>query len=66
MLFSPAVPTIDESLSQKEDWSAFEYGKCKETIPHDAPAAKGKEFVMRAFVDSDHAGDSITRRSRTG
>ena len=21
---------------------------------------------MRAFVDSDHAGDSITRRSRTG
>ena len=66
MVFSPAVPTIDESLFQKEDWSASEYGDCKETMPHDPPATKGKGFVMRAFVDSDHAGDSLTRRSRTG
>ena len=23
-------------------------------------------FTMRAFVDSDHAGDTVTQRSRTG
>jgi len=27
---------------------------------------RGIGFIMRAFVDADHAGDSITRRSRTG
>jgi len=26
----------------------------------------GKGFVIRCFVDADHAGDEITRRSRTG
>ena len=31
-----------------------------------APAPRGIGFTMRAFVDSDHARDSITRRSRTG
>ena len=31
-----------------------------------APPPRGIGFTMRAFVDSDHAGDSITRRSRTG
>ena len=30
------------------------------------PAARGLGFVMRAFVDADHAGDTVTRRSRTG
>ena len=27
---------------------------------------KGLGFVIRAHVDSDHAGNSVTRRSRTG
>ena len=27
---------------------------------------KGIGFTMRTFVDSDHAGDVTTRRSRTG
>ena len=30
------------------------------------PQTRGSGFVMRAYVDVDHAGDSITRRSRTG
>ena len=30
------------------------------------PEARGMGFTMRAKVDADHAGDSITRRSRTG
>ena len=30
------------------------------------PQSRGMGFVMRAYVDADHAGDTITRRSRTG
>jgi hypothetical protein len=30
------------------------------------PEARGIGFIMRAFVDADHAGDKLTRRSRTG
>ena len=38
----------------------------KEAIPPNAPKPRGKEFDMRIFVDSDHAGEKITRKSRTG
>jgi hypothetical protein len=42
------------------------YGDVKEIIPSDAPVSRGKEVDMRLFVDSDHSGDQLTRRSRTG
>jgi hypothetical protein len=35
-------------------------------IPPDAPAPRGKEFDLRLFVESDHADEQFTRRSRTG
>ena len=30
------------------------------------PEPRGQGFTMRAKVDADHAGDTVTRRSRTG
>jgi hypothetical protein len=42
------------------------YGDIKEAIPHNAPEPRGKEVDIRVFVDADHAGDKVTRRSRTG
>jgi hypothetical protein len=42
------------------------YGDVKEIIPSDAPLSRGKEVDLRLFVDSDHAGEKFTRRSRTG
>jgi hypothetical protein len=42
------------------------YGDVKETVPSDAPVPRGKEVDLRFFVDSDHAGEKFTRRSRTG
>jgi hypothetical protein len=42
------------------------YGDVKEMIPSDAPVPRGKEVDLRFFVDSDHAGEQFTRRSRTG
>ena len=47
------------------DWKEF-YGDVKEALPHDAPEPLGKDVDLRLMVDSDHAGDKLTRRSRTG
>jgi len=66
MVFDHSEPLISETEFEKEDWSATPYGICNEEIPSNAPEPLGSEFIMRAFVDSDHAGDHITRRSRTG
>ena len=41
-------------------------GDAKELIPPDAPEPRGKSVQTTAFVDSDHAGDLVNRRSRTG
>ena len=47
------------------NWKQF-YGESKEPLPPNAPMPRGKEVDIRMFVDSDHAGDKLTRRSRTG
>ena len=52
-------------MFQEHDWCDF-YGDMKEAIPTNSPKPRGKEFDMRILVDSDHAGDKLTRRYRTG
>jgi hypothetical protein len=47
------------------DWKEF-YGDVTEAIPPNAPVPRGKEVDIRLYVDSDHAGDLLTRRSRSG
>jgi hypothetical protein len=47
------------------DWSDF-YKPQEELIPEDMPEPRGRAVQMTCYVDSDHAGDKITRRSRTG
>ena len=65
MVFDPTYPTIDLTSFKECDWKNF-YGDTKEAIPPNAPKPLGKEVDLRLFVDSDHAGDKRTRRSRTG
>ena len=38
----------------------------KEALPLNAPEVRGKAVDLRLYVDSDHAGDPLTRRSWTG
>jgi hypothetical protein len=57
--YVPIEPTPDE------DFSEF-YPNAHEEIPPNAPEPRGKAVQMIAFSDSDHAGDLLTRRSRTG
>jgi hypothetical protein len=66
MIFDHTYPTINHhKFKANEDWTSF-YGDVKEAIPPNAPKPRGKPVVLRCFVDSDHAGNLLTRRSRTG
>ena len=65
MIFDPSYPEIDMSVFKECDWREF-YGDVSEPIPPSAPPPRGKEVLMRLFVDSSHADDKKTRRSRTG
>ena len=69
MVFDPREPDIDyDSHFPDQDWSYSTMGRSdmKEELPPNMPEPLGKPFVIRAYVDSDHAGDQVTRRSRTG
>jgi hypothetical protein len=65
VVFEPTYPAIDMGTFIKTDWKSM-YGDVNEMIPSDAPVPRGKEVDMGLFVDSDHAGEQFTRRSRTG
>ena len=66
LVLDPTILDIDDQEFPLEDWSHTPFGHAKETLPPNAPKPYGIGFIVRAFVDSDHAGDVITRRSRTG
>lgn len=61
----PDDPSIAESRFTKFDWVDF-YKDYQEAIPIDAPEPRGKTLNLHVFVDSDHAGDKMSRRSQTG
>jgi hypothetical protein len=42
------------------------YGNVEEAIPPDMPPPLGKDVDLCMMVDSDHAGEKSTQRSRTG
>ena len=65
MVFDPTYPEIDMRVFNECDWKSF-YGDAKEAIPPDMPKPRGKMVDTTLYVDSDHAGDKKTRRSRTG
>ncbi len=67
MVFDPSDVAIDLTKFEKQDWSSSVYGTdLKEELPSNMPESRGQGFTMTAYVDSDHAGDTVTRRSRTG
>ena len=55
-----------ELIFPRKDWKHTPFGDAKEAMPEKMPNLRGLGFTMIANEDSDHAGDKITRRSRTG
>ena len=65
IVFDDNLPEVDESRFVLCDWQDF-YGDIKEAVPPNAPEARGNSVTMSCFVDADHAGNRLTRRSHTG
>jgi hypothetical protein len=65
MIFDITVAKWEESRFVKYDWTEF-YQDSKESIPTNMPEPRGQEVEINCFVDADHAGDKVTRRSQTG
>ena len=65
MVFDPTYYAIDLGKFKECDWKQF-YGDVREPIPPNAPEPRGKEVELRAYIDSSHADDKLTRRSQSG
>jgi hypothetical protein len=65
LAFNPSKVSWSEADQVDYNWSDF-YGDEREAIPPNAPVPLGESVQMTVFVDADHAGNLMTRRSRTG
>jgi hypothetical protein len=65
LVFDDSVPKYDENRFMKCDWSEY-YPDAAEAIPHNLPEARGEAVTTTCFVDADHAGCQVTRRSHSG
>ena len=70
VVYDPSEPVINMEDFSREDWTdsvyATEGAVLSEPVPSDSPESRGAGFVMRLYVNADHACDCVTRRSRTG
>eukprot|EP00804_Cyclotella_cryptica_P009049 CCRYP_003148-RB/>CCRYP_003148-RB protein AED:0.45 eAED:0.45 QI:19/-1/0/1/-1/0/1/0/114 len=65
LIFDPMEPDVGGSNFVECDWSDF-YPGASEALPPNAPKPLGKGVTLHMFVDNDHAGDKVSRRSHTG
>jgi hypothetical protein len=65
MVFDWTYPELDETVFTECDWTEF-YPDAKESIPPNMPEPRGKHVITTVFVDADHAGCKLTRRSHSG
>ena len=66
--FDPKKPQHDEALwiqSLDTDWADF-YPDAEEPLPPRMPEPLGNSVKVTTYVDADHAGNVVTRRSHTG
>ena len=70
MVYDPSWIGFDNFEFPRKDWrySIYIQDGCElsENLLTNMPKPRGKGVVMMVYVDSDHAGDTVTRRSRTG
>ena len=66
--FNPAMHNVSNPLDTKRKVETVEelYPDAIEDLPSNAPGPCGYPVQVNCFVDSDQAGDKITRRSQSG
>jgi hypothetical protein len=62
IILDDTKPHVDETRFPKVDWKEF-YPDAQEIVPPNAPEPLGTPITVSCFVDADHAGNKITRRS---
>ena len=65
LVYYPLYLEKDHSVFKECDWSEF-YRNSKEEFAVNAPEPYRKEVDIHMFVDSHHAGNKVSRRSRSG
>ena len=68
IVFDPKDVDMDEQAFAAVDvkeWNEF-YGDVAEELPVHMPEPKGNAVDITCFVDANHAGNVVTRRSHTG
>ena len=66
MVFDPSGPDFNADRTQRQYWSHNMYDDAPPDQPTNMPKPLGQGFIASAYVDSDHASDTVTRKSRTG
>ena len=70
MVFDPSRVEFDKALFPKKDWGYSIYYQAasdsQEELSPDMPKPRGTGMDMRVYVNSNHAGDTVTHISRTG
>ena len=56
---------IGKCFNNEANWFEF-YGEVKEEVLANAPESLGKGVDITGYVDADHTGDQLTRRSHNG
>eukprot|EP00957_Ditylum_brightwellii_P015013 1132422-Ditylum_brightwellii.AAC.1 len=65
LAYDPKEPMVDELIfNRNADWTDF-YGDVEEELFPRMPAPRGRRMNIHAFVDANHAGNVVTRRSHT-
>ena len=63
LVFDPMEPSVDETVFPTDcDWTDF-YGDVEEELPRHMPKPLGAPVRIGCFVDANHAGNLVTRRS---
>ena len=69
LAFKPDVPSLTfdyDKIKEQIEYMKKAYPDAVEALPPNAPTPRGKSLSIYVFVDSDHASDTVTRRSQTG
>ena len=65
IIFDPTDPVPVTPSHSRPDWSSF-YPQLEEELPPRMPEPLGNPVTLHVFVDANHAGNVVTRRSHTG
>ncbi|KAI2499224.1 Reverse transcriptase (RNA-dependent DNA polymerase) [Fragilaria crotonensis] len=65
IIFDPTDPLPHTITNAKPDWTPF-YSDAEELLPPKMPEPLGHPVNIYTFVDANHAGNVVTRRSHTG